>query len=72
MAHSGISPNRQTNLRDAAFWKATLGDEPRKLSAIRLDSKVLDWLGSAETKGVVLPVFDQRDLGGGDEETGLG
>ena len=42
--------------------RPTLGDEPRKLIALRR---------SAETKGVALLVFDQRDPGGGDEETGL-
>lgn len=34
--------------------RPTLGDEPRKLIAIRLDSKVLDWLRrTAEKKGLL-------------------
>jgi len=45
-----------------------VGEETRKLIAIRLDSKVLGWLRETAEKKGLLSVARQPDLGGGNEE----
>jgi uncharacterized protein (DUF4415 family) len=44
---------RPATFIDAEGRRPTMGDEPRKLIAIRLDAKVLGWLrNTAEKKGL--------------------
>jgi uncharacterized protein (DUF4415 family) len=43
--------------------RPTVGDEPRTLIAIRLDTKVLGWLRKAAENKAALSVARQRDLG---------
>lgn len=45
----------------------TVGDEPRKLIAIRLDAKVLVWLRNTAEK-ISYQSLVKRDIGRGDEE----
>lgn len=47
--------------------RPTVGDEPRKLIAIRLDAKVLVWLRNTAEK-ISYQSLVKRDIGRGDEE----